>query len=149
MPLRRKHLEHGKCGSIDKHVDNGLVIDGQTLQWILEGHAEDELYKLGMLSIGCVCSRLSPAQKRRLVDVVRKHSNSITLAIGDGANDVPMILGAHVGIGLRGKEGSQAVQASDIAISQRPGSAQPGVIPSKRKKHDMAFLPSFLPIFTL
>ena len=133
LALAQKHLEHGKCGSIDKHVDNGLVIDGQTLQWILEGHAEDELYKLGMLSIGCVCSRLSPAQKRRLVDVVRKHSNSITLAIGDGANDVPMILGAHVGIGLRGKEGSQAVQASDIAISQRPGSAQPGVSQANEK----------------
>jgi phospholipid-translocating ATPase len=40
------------------------------------------------------------------------------MAVGDGANDVPMILGAHVGIGIRGKEGNQAVQASDVAISQ-------------------------------
>lgn len=28
-----------------------------------------------------------------------------TLAIGDGANDVNMILQAHVGIGILGKEG--------------------------------------------
>jgi P-type E1-E2 ATPase len=29
-----------------------------------------------------------------------------TLAIGDGANDVAMILSAHVGIGIMGKEGN-------------------------------------------
>jgi len=28
-----------------------------------------------------------------------------TLSIGDGANDVPMILKAHVGVGILGKEG--------------------------------------------
>lgn len=38
----------------------------------------------------------------------------ITLAIGDGANDVPMIQGAHVGIGIRGKEGNQAVQVQRV-----------------------------------
>ena len=29
-----------------------------------------------------------------------------TLAIGDGANDVSMILKAHVGVGILGKEGA-------------------------------------------
>jgi len=29
----------------------------------------------------------------------------LTLAIGDGANDVNMIIAAHVGIGIRGVEG--------------------------------------------
>ncbi len=42
----------------------------------------------------------------------------ITLAIGDGANDVPMIKEAHVGVGVYGKEGSQAVQNADYAIAQ-------------------------------
>ena len=40
------------------------------------------------------------------------------LAIGDGANDVSMIQEADVGIGISGKEGVQAVMASDYAISQ-------------------------------
>merc|ERR1712217_834308 len=58
-------------------------------------------------------------QKRKLVELVReKDPTTITLAIGDGANDVPMIEGAHIGVGVRGKEGVQAVQVSDIAISQ-------------------------------
>jgi len=39
-----------------------------------------------------------------------------TLAIGDGANDVNMIQEAHVGIGVMGEEGKQAVNASDFAV---------------------------------
>ena len=33
------------------------------------------------------------------------YTNHITLAIGDGANDVNMITEAHVGVGLKGIEG--------------------------------------------
>ena len=108
-------------------VDGGIVLDGQTLKFILETpDAADQLFRLGLQSRACVCSRLSPSQKRKLIELVRVRSpQTITLAIGDGANDVPMILGAHVGIGIRGKEGSQAVQASDIAISQLLGLTSP------------------------
>ena len=42
--------------------------------------------------------------------------NPITLAIGDGANDVSMIQEAHVGIGLYGKEGRAAARNSDYAL---------------------------------
>ena len=42
----------------------------------------------------------------------------MTLAIGDGGNDVNMIKAAHVGIGIFGKEGYQAAYNSDYAISQ-------------------------------
>jgi phospholipid-transporting ATPase len=42
----------------------------------------------------------------------------ITLAIGDGANDVNMITSAHVGVGIIGVEGRQAARASDYAIGE-------------------------------
>ena len=42
----------------------------------------------------------------------------ITLSVGDGANDVPMITEAHIGIGIRGKEGTQAIRSADYAVSQ-------------------------------
>ena len=35
----------------------------------------------------------------------------MTLAIGDGANDVAMIREAHVGVAILGKEGRQAARA--------------------------------------
>lgn len=39
-----------------------------------------------------------------------------TLSIGDGANDVPMIMKADVGVGIAGKEGMQAARCADFAI---------------------------------
>ena len=64
-----------------------------------------------------VCSRTAPSLKSYVVDMV-KRSGHITLAIGDGGNDVPMLQAAHVGVGIKGLEGSQAKLASDFAIGQ-------------------------------
>jgi phospholipid-transporting ATPase len=41
-----------------------------------------------------------------------------TVAIGDGANDVAMIMEAHVGLGIAGREGMQAARASDYSFGQ-------------------------------
>jgi len=105
--------------SLDGKGDTGLVLDGQTLLHALDSQeCRKIIYDLGIVSRSCICSRLSPMQKLELVKLVREQNKlAITLAIGDGANDVPMIQGAHLGIAIRGKEGTQAVQASDIAIS--------------------------------
>lgn len=63
--------------------------------------------------------RVSPLQKSLLVQLVKENvEGAITLAIGDGANDVSMIQAAHVGVGISGQEGLQAASASDYAIAQ-------------------------------
>ena len=51
-----------------------------------------------------VCSRATPKQKAKIVKFVKSHGK-ITLAIGDGANDVNMITAAHIGVGISGVEG--------------------------------------------
>eukprot|EP00928_Gymnodinium_smaydae_P025633 TRINITY_DN20359_c0_g2_i2.p1 TRINITY_DN20359_c0_g2~~TRINITY_DN20359_c0_g2_i2.p1 ORF type:complete len:1103 (+),score=204.72 TRINITY_DN20359_c0_g2_i2:75-3383(+) len=106
----------------DTIVDTGggFVFDGNCMKFVMESdEATDALYSLASMATCCMGCRLSPAQKRFTVGIVKaRNTDSITMAIGDGANDVSMIQGAHVGIGIRGKEGVQAVQVSDIAISQ-------------------------------
>ena len=63
--------------------------------------------------------RVSPKQKAEVVHMVKSRNPSkTTLAIGDGANDVNMITAAHVGVGISGLEGQQAVKASDYAIGK-------------------------------
>lgn len=42
---------------------------------------------------------------------LRKVPGPVTLAIGDGANDVAMIQEANIGVGILGKEGRQAARA--------------------------------------
>lgn len=70
--------------------------------------------------------RVSPLQKSEIVDMVKKHVKAITLAIGDGANDVGMIQTAHVGVGISGNEGMQATNSSDYSIAQVGRTFSPG-----------------------
>ena len=65
----------------------------------------------------CVC-RCSPTQKADIVRYLKKFSGGKRIAaVGDGGNDVGMILEADVGIGIVGKEGMQAALASDFSIN--------------------------------
>lgn len=62
---------------------------------------------------------MSPAQKAEVVKLIKDDDkNVVTLAIGDGANDVSMILEAHIGVGLYGNEGMRAVQSGDYALGE-------------------------------
>ena len=73
------------------------------------------------LAIKCeavICCRVSPLQKALVVRLVKDGLKCMTLAIGDGANDVSMIQAADVGVGISGEEGLQAVNSSDYAIAQ-------------------------------
>jgi phospholipid-transporting ATPase len=97
-------------------INYALVIDGPTLGFALA--KDKEFFEVAKRCKSCICCRVSPINKSEVVALARKHSTWITLAIGDGANDVSMIQTAHVGVGIIGKEGTQAVQSSDYAISQ-------------------------------
>ena len=103
----------------DENINIGLLIAGEELEKIF---SDNSLLKLFFeLSVNClsvVCSRVSPKQKGQLVNLIRMTEKAITLAVGDGANDVGMITEANVGIGIQGKEGTQAARASDYAIKE-------------------------------
>ena len=95
-----------------------LVIDGTTLAYALEPATKDALLELSMRCASVICCRVSPKQKAQVVRMVKKGLKVMTLAIGDGANDVSMMQEANVGVGISGVEGRQAVMASDYAIAQ-------------------------------
>ncbi|GAB4839904.1 Phospholipid-transporting ATPase 3 [Ancistrocladus abbreviatus] len=95
-----------------------LVIDGKCLMYALDPSLRGMLLHLSLNCSSVVCCRVSPLQKAQVTTLVKKSAKKITLSIGDGANDVSMIQAAHVGIGISGLEGMQAVMASDFAIAQ-------------------------------
>lgn len=96
-----------------------LVIDGHALGYALdEPYSRELLLKVAVHCRAVVCCRVSPLQKALIVRLVRDGLKGMTLAIGDGANDVSMIQAAHVGVGVAGEEGLQAVNSSDYAIGQ-------------------------------
>ena len=95
-----------------------LVIEGQTLHHALEPENRLHLLALGTACRAVICCRVSPKQKAEVVELVKKTLGKVCLSIGDGANDVSMIREAHIGVGISGHEGRQAVMASDYAIAQ-------------------------------
>lgn len=113
----RKHML-----SAENHISRGqqcaLIIDGITLSYALKDHG-DMLRQLCLLCVAVLCCRMSPLQKAEVVKLIKNGKEApITAAIGDGANDVSMIQEAHVGLGIMGKEGRQAVRNSDYAFSK-------------------------------
>ncbi|XP_053920670.1 phospholipid-transporting ATPase VD [Cuculus canorus] len=96
----------------------GLVIDGRTLEYVLHDSLQNIFLELTEKCRAVVCCRATPLQKSVLVQLVRNKLKAMTLAVGDGANDVSMIQVADAGVGISGQEGMQAVMASDFAISQ-------------------------------
>ena len=97
---------------------HAIVIDGETLKLALHESVRQKFLLLCKQCRAVLCCRVSPSQKAAVVEMVKKGLNCLTLAIGDGANDVAMIQEAHVGIGIAGVEGRQAVMSSDYAIGQ-------------------------------
>ena len=95
-----------------------LIVDGRSLKYALSHSVQSEFVELCKLCKAVICCRVTPMQKADVVELIGKYTKSVTLAIGDGANDVAMIQKAHVGVGISGQEGLQATSASDYSIAQ-------------------------------
>ncbi|NWY19666.1 AT8B3 ATPase, partial [Aphelocoma coerulescens] len=116
---------------LDKILHTGEVLKekkGWPWRWLCCDRAEASQDQGGLvekafveLATSCqamICCRVTPKQKALMVQLVKKHKKAVTLAIGDGANDVNMIKTADIGVGISGLEGLQAVQCSDYALAQ-------------------------------
>ena len=113
---------------MDLHCNQfeNLVVEGKLLTILYDDPIsieQEETKKIKnafekfILKFKCaVFCRTTPNQKAYMVTLVR-NAGYITLAIGDGANDVNMIQKAHVGIGIIGNEGRQAANCSDFAVA--------------------------------
>ncbi|KAM6346019.1 phospholipid-transporting ATPase VD [Podargus strigoides] len=123
ISAKRKHSQ--KLGNVSASLSTqapgfsaGLVIDGRALEHVLHDSLQNIFLELTEKCRAVVCCRATPLQKSVLVRLVRNKLKAMTLAVGDGANDVSMIQVADTGVGILGQEGMQAVMASDFAVTQ-------------------------------
>ena len=115
--MMRSSIAAVEQGSVPHAV---VVVDGGTLATIDDNEDLAALfYELVVLVDSVICCRASPSQKASLVKTIRRRvRRCMTLAIGDGANDIGMILASHVGVGVSGREGLQAARISDYSFAQ-------------------------------
>ncbi|TMW57079.1 hypothetical protein Poli38472_003004 [Pythium oligandrum] len=102
----------------DVQENQALVIEGASLACALTPSNREKFLQLALRSTTVIVCRTSPLQKALVVELVKSGVPYVTLAIGDGANDVSMIRAAHVGVGVTGQEGMQAVRSADYAVQQ-------------------------------
>jgi len=95
-----------------------LIIDGITLSFTLEKPLASTFIEIAKRCESVICCRATPLQKASVVKLVRDNLKVMTLAIGDGANDVSMLQTAEIGVGIAGQEGVQAVMASDFVLGR-------------------------------
>ncbi|ULT93757.1 hypothetical protein L3Y34_003327 [Caenorhabditis briggsae] len=110
--LKSAELAENETGGV------ALVINGDSLAFALGPRLERTFLEVACMCNAVICCRVTPLQKAQVVDLVKRNKKAVTLSIGDGANDVSMIKTAHIGVGISGQEGMQAVLASDYSVGQ-------------------------------
>ena len=97
-----------------------LITDGTCLTLCLTPDIEQQFADVARMADSVIVARCSPTQKAAVVECIRKYSppEIRSAAIGDGGNDVAMILAANVGFGVEGLEGKQASMAADFSITK-------------------------------
>ena len=108
--LQQKKLNEPYC----------IIIEAPILITLFQDEYQTEKFlSICYNSNSVICCRVSPFQKSQIVQKMKQFDpSSVTLAIGDGGNDVSMIMEANVGIGIMGEEGMSAAKASDFAIGE-------------------------------
>ncbi|KAJ2687427.1 hypothetical protein IWW39_002956 [Coemansia spiralis] len=98
---------------------NALVIDGAALSVVMgDPECRALMLEIAPLFKSVICCRASPLQKAEVVKLIKDGLDLVTLAIGDGANDVSMIQTADIGVAISGEEGLQAAMASDYTVGR-------------------------------
>ncbi|XP_063066420.1 phospholipid-transporting ATPase ID [Engraulis encrasicolus] len=120
-PMRKSGILGKKTDVVEDETvegEYGMVINGHSLAYALQDGLQLEFLRAACMCQAVICCRVTPLQKAQVVELVKKHKKAVTLAIGDGANDVSMIKAAHIGVGISGQEGMQAVLSSDYSFAQ-------------------------------
>uniref|UniRef100_A0A8C1KI99 Phospholipid-transporting ATPase n=1 Tax=Cyprinus carpio TaxID=7962 RepID=A0A8C1KI99_CYPCA len=104
------------CNMLREEMKEIFIVAANTAEEVREELLE--LLRTACMCQAVICCRVTPLQKAQVVELVKKHKKAVTLAIGDGANDVSMIKTAHIGVGISGQEGMQAVLSSDFSFAQ-------------------------------
>ena len=106
--------------SLNPNFNFSILLDEKALLTICDNIEISNIFlSVAKDAMSVICCRVSPLQKSQVVKLVKNYDkNKITLSIGDGGNDVSMILEAHIGIGIYGEEGLRAAQNSNYAIGE-------------------------------
>jgi phospholipid-transporting ATPase len=104
----------------ERYTQRYVLVDGESCI-TAQDHNElsDKFVSIMRHASVVIAARVSPLQKASFVRMIKHLQDApVTLAIGDGANDVSMLHEAQIGVGICGREGRHAANNSDFAVAQ-------------------------------
>jgi len=126
-----RSFDSKKASNLQLVLDGGALVkifDAQERHSIIAMDSNTEIppehdyltkfIELALCAQSVVSCRMMPNQKAQIVHWIKQKTGLVTLAIGDGANDVPMIKTAGIGVGIQGLEGTAAARNSDYVIAR-------------------------------
>ena len=100
--------------------DFSIIIESPLFHYLFrDDEMTEKFLSIAQFATTVICCRASPFQKSQVVQKIKKFNpKAVTLAIGDGRNDISMLMEANIGVGIFGEEGTSAAQAADFAIGE-------------------------------
>ena len=116
--LNPEYLSRLKGNNLMKNFS--IIIESPLLNGLFRDEELTEKFLgIAQYATTVMCCRASPYQKSQVVQKIKKFNpKAVTLAIGDGRNDISMLMEANIGVGIFGEEGTSAAQAADFAIGE-------------------------------
>ena len=82
--------------SKDPDIEDGsgfaIVVNGHSLVHCLSIDMEQKFLEIASQCKAVICCRVTPLQKALVVALMKRSRSAVTLAIGDGANDVSLVI---------------------------------------------------------
>lgn len=96
--------------------DSFIALSGKHAVEALEKIQQDPLFMQNLCEYqSVVVYRATPSEKGKMASYLTQLNKNI-LSIGDGNNDVSMLRNSNIGVGIMGREGTQASLSADFAI---------------------------------
>ena len=102
-----------------KNMKFVLSVDSSGLEYGMSSKEHQKYFTVLLFTAKAVCFHgISPDQKTKVVKIIKFNFkfSPLVLSVGDSASDIGMIRVSDIGVGIKGREGTEAALNADVSV---------------------------------